>query len=61
MAGFTQALCARCWNDQEPERPAPRPCGDGLREVCCMCGYITISGIYTRVDPTTVPYPTRVQ
>jgi hypothetical protein len=26
--------------------------------ICCECGYPTWSGIYLRVDPATVPFPT---
>jgi hypothetical protein len=27
------------------------------RENCCYCGASTFSGIYARIDETTVPFP----
>lgn len=29
-------------------------------ELCCLCGRHTISGIYVRKNPDSVPYPTIV-
>ena len=68
---FTQPLCDSCWlsikgtwdeaDDGEvvcTAYPLPlRVVGDPL-EQCCICGRHTISGIYTRIDPDTVQYPT---
>jgi hypothetical protein len=54
--GFTQPLCDDCWDKKYPERPSPRK-GQGDVEQCCMCGKMTLSGIYFRIDPKTVPYP----
>ena len=54
---FTQPICAVCWRRDHPDNPYT-----GLYEgelgKCCKCGLHTRSGIYIRVDPTTVPYPT---
>lgn len=55
---FTQPLCDDCWDEENASRPSPRM-GMGETEQCCMCGEETRSGIYTRVDPKTVPYPRR--
>lgn len=68
---FTQPLCDPCWlsikgtwdetDDGEvvcTDYPIPlRVVGDAL-EQCCNCGRPTISGIYLRIDPDTVNFPT---
>lgn len=60
MSNWTQALCENCWIKDNPDRPpvVMNPEFADL-ETCCKCGAGTYSGIYVRVDPTTVPYPTR--
>ena len=57
---FTQPVCDDCWDREYPDRPSPRV-GQGERETCCKCGNRTFSGIYIRINPTTVPYPTRTK
>ena len=37
----------------------PHMLKDPVIEQCAWCGHFTIVGIYTRVDPATVPYPTK--
>ena len=54
---WTQPICDDCWDTDHPDRPSPR-LAQGDREECCKCGSATLSGIYIRVDPTTVNYPT---
>jgi hypothetical protein len=34
---------------------------DAGPDTCSYCGHLTISGIYTRADPTTVRYPKEKQ
>jgi hypothetical protein len=58
MSDWTQAQCEACWNERNPHRQAhrmrlPEP------ERCAFCGQPTTAGIYVRVDPATVPFPTR--
>lgn len=53
---WTQPVCNDCWDEDHPDRPSPGlEAGDA--ESCCKCDYLTRSGIYVRIDPTSVPYP----
>ena len=54
---WTQPVCDPCYATKEPEREPFRMKEPEL-ERCCFCGKQTLSGIYYRVDPRTVPYPT---
>lgn len=58
---FTQAVCFDCWNERNPESQVgpddPRRSNTGPDERCCDCGAATTSGVYIRVDPSTVPFP----
>jgi hypothetical protein len=54
---WTQALCDPCWVIRQGARIAHRV-KDAPTEKCCDCGNRTTSGIYYRVDPATVKYPT---
>lgn len=54
--GWTQPLCDNCWGTTSPGREPGRLRKPEI-ERCCLCGQVTESGIYTRLDPTTVPYP----
>lgn len=56
--GWTQAMCRTCWDVREPNRE-PHLLNTPEMEVCCICGQDTTDGIYVRIDPTTVPYPSR--
>lgn len=69
MSGWSQPCCERCWIenntswelgpdgiDQQTIRQ-PTRITDPQLELCCHCGYETIVGIYIRIDPATVPYP----
>jgi hypothetical protein len=55
---WTQPSCEICWLERNPDR-RPTTLKEPFREteICCFCGEPTRSGIYVRVDPTTVLYP----
>lgn len=56
--GWTQPVCNNCWDEQNPDRDPYRIRTEyAEEEICAFCGISTRSGIYTRVDPKTVPYP----
>lgn len=59
MSNWTQPQCGICWElTYGPTRTPYRLVKEyRQREVCCTCGRRTRSGIYIRVDPSTVPYP----
>jgi hypothetical protein len=54
---WTQPCCEDCWVAREGARRPSR-----LRipesEKCAFCGRVTRAGIYVRVNPATVRYPT---
>lgn len=52
---WTQPLCMSCWLRADSRHPARVP-GDHSR-ICCRCGAATSAGIYIRIDPASVPYP----
>lgn len=55
---WTQPSCDDCWQRRYPGRQAvtiKQEMRDA--ETCCFCGEGHRSGIYVRVDPETVPYP----
>lgn len=59
---WTQATCENCWEQRNPGRGAIAMTAQYREtEKCCYCGVSTRSGIYTRVDPTSVPYPSPEQ
>ena len=55
---WTQPLCESCWDKRNPDR-VPSVIVEEHRdqETCCDCGNATRSGIYMRIDPSTVAYP----
>jgi len=53
---FTQPICRPCWDQREPGADPVR-IPDAPRETCAFCGKPSSAGIYTRVDPSSVPYP----
>lgn len=57
--GWTQPVCGSCWTERRPDHPNPTRIREEYRERerCCYCGRGTLSGIYTRLDPSSVPYP----
>lgn len=57
---FTQPQCGTCFADKYPGREPVRII-EAEQEVCCTCGSQTSEGIYVRVDPTTVPHPSRLK
>lgn len=57
---WTQPVCDECWWSMRSHRPyrfKPDGSDEGPLEVCCFCGNGTTSGIYMRVDPRHVDYP----
>jgi hypothetical protein len=54
---WTQPVCNHCWTERRPDQPNPHRMKIPQLERCCYCGQETTSGIYTRDDPNTVPYP----
>ena len=55
---WTQPICDLCWAREEPGREPTRLLPHAREiEKCCICGRDTLSGIYFRRDPATVPYP----
>lgn len=75
MSNWTQPVCTNCWLEENttPDplhegsvlikvpirvKPGDRDWIDCL-ERCCKCGNMTASGIFIRVDPTTVPHPSK--
>ena len=59
---WTQAICENCWEQRNPGRGAIAITAQYREtEKCCHCGKLNRSGIYTRVDPSTVPYPSPEQ
>lgn len=54
---FTQPACDSCFAERNPGREPVRLM-EPETEICCFCGQPTASGIYVRVDPSTVEYPT---
>lgn len=55
---WTQAICAACWEVREPGRVPVRVRGQAYAERCCDCGKATPDGIFMRIDPKTVRFPT---
>jgi hypothetical protein len=53
---WTQPICDDCWDERHPDRRSHRLVHTET-EVCCFCGEQTVSGIYLRIDPATVPHP----
>jgi len=59
-------MCEACWINTNASATTmgaairrPHMLKDPVIEQCAWCGHFTIVGIYTRVDPATVPYPTK--
>ncbi len=57
---WTQPICGDCYNDIYPRREPVRVTNMDS-ETCCVCGEPTREGIYYRVDPRTVRFPTHIQ
>lgn len=53
---WTQPMCMPCWVRDHGARQ-PHTHREPTVERCCKCGTPTQSGIYVRLDPTRVPYP----
>lgn len=54
---WTQPICGECYTKRYPSRE-PLKVKDADPETCCDCGEMTQEGIYFRVDPRTVKFPT---
>jgi hypothetical protein len=57
LYSFTQPACEPCWAVRGHPTPAARLRNPKL-ERCAYCGNSTRHGIYLRVDPRRVPFPT---
>jgi hypothetical protein len=67
MSSWNQPICERDWIAQHSsvgevgmlsiDRPVRLK--DAMVEQCAFCGHVTIFGVYVRVDPDTVPFPTK--
>lgn len=59
---WTQPVCIPCWNERNPDRPAPADwrddSGEGPYENCCLCDAGTTAGIYIRINPEDAHFPT---
>lgn len=53
---WTQPVCDDCYDWQRPETP-PHRLVEREPERCAWCGKLTLSGIFVRADPASVPYP----
>ena len=58
---WTQAICEADWNKKNPDDRIPFRLREEFiePEVCSYCGEPTVSGMYVRDDPKTVPFPRR--
>jgi hypothetical protein len=54
--GWTQPICLGCFRMREGREPNV-VLRDAEPETCCVCGHVTKEGVYTRIDPKSVPYP----
>ena len=56
---WTQPACDTCFAGTFPKVTDPFRVVEELRETetCCMCGCRTRSGLYVRLNPSTVPHP----
>lgn len=54
MSKWTHALDDKCYQLLEPGREPVRLI-DRTREICCLCGHFTKSGIWYRKDPQEMP------
>lgn len=59
---WTQPICTECFGKRNPGRE-PTQLVDHMRseETCSVCGATTRDGIYFRVDPATVDWPTNLK
>lgn len=53
---YTQPICRPCFSIKHPSREPVRVRDDESR-TCCLCGDPTVTGIYIRINPATVPFP----
>ena len=56
MSDFSQPVCDECFAGRYPDK-FPIALRHPDRETCCLCGCQTVSGIYIRIDPRSVPHP----
>jgi hypothetical protein len=56
---WTQPSCKECYAEHYPGLSNPHRIVEHARESerCCYCGVQNFDGLYVRVDPTEVPYP----
>ncbi|MBW4033004.1 MAG: hypothetical protein HIU88_10110 [Acidobacteria bacterium] len=62
LYSWTQPQCERCWAERNGGEygpwNAPVRVRDHAAERCAFCGYPTWAGIFVRVDPRNVEWPT---
>lgn len=56
---WTQNICETCWNIKNKPRTPVRMFTSNRITQCAFCGSHNTDGIYTMVDPDTVPYPAK--
>ena len=49
----TQPICDLCYQ----RTGGPAQLAAAHSRACCRCGAATTSGLYIRIDPASVPYP----
>jgi hypothetical protein len=54
---WTQPCCMGCYFGKTGRQPVRMT--DGQLEICCYCGHDTVEGIFVRVNPKEVQWPTR--
>lgn len=51
---WNHVICDRCWDKEELNRRPVRVRDEGETR-CCWCGGVTVSGIFVRRDPGSLP------
>jgi LSD1 subclass zinc finger protein len=54
---WTQPMCENDWYAMNPNRTPVRMLAGARQVRCCVCGMMTIDGIFVRIHPSLVPYP----
>lgn len=58
MITKVQPVCATCWWDRHDFHPFREPrAPDTSPDTCAICGEDTAEGIYDRLDPGSVAFP----
>jgi hypothetical protein len=54
-----QPVCGYCYGKRVGGGKIPNRLNNAPKQTCCLCGGVTLEGIYLTVDETQVPYPTK--